>query len=54
MASGDVPVHSAPAPSGDERPPAELRRGVVGLGGVLFQSITFMAPAIATAFSIPF
>jgi len=53
MASGDVPVHSAPAPSGDERPPAELRRGVVGLGGVLFQSITFMAPAIATAFSIP-
>jgi len=53
MASGDVPVHSAPAPSGDERPPAELRRGVVGLGGVLFQSITFMAPAIATAFSSP-
>jgi amino acid transporter len=26
---------------------------VVGFGGVLFQSITFMAPAIATAFSIP-
>src|SRR5206468_7620306 len=31
----------------------ELRRGSVGFGGVLFQSITFMAPAIATAFSIP-
>jgi hypothetical protein len=31
----------------------DLRRGVVGFGGVLFQSITFMAPAIATAFSIP-
>ncbi|MEY2475070.1 MAG: hypothetical protein QOG87_385, partial [Actinomycetota bacterium] len=29
-----------------------LRRGV-GFSGVLFQSITFMAPAIATAFSIP-
>jgi amino acid transporter len=25
----------------------------VGFGGILFQSITFMAPAIATAFSIP-
>ena len=33
--------------------PGELRRGAVGFGGVLFQSITFMAPAIATAFSIP-
>jgi amino acid transporter len=32
---------------------AELRRGAVGFGGILFQSITFMAPAIATAFSIP-
>jgi amino acid transporter len=30
-----------------------LRRGAVGFGGVLFQSITFMAPAIATALSIP-
>ncbi len=30
-----------------------LRPGAVGFGGVLFQSITFMAPAIATAFSIP-
>jgi amino acid transporter len=30
-----------------------LRRGTVGFGGVLFQSITFMAPAIATALSIP-
>lgn len=30
-----------------------LRTGVVGFGGVLFQSITFMAPAIATALSIP-
>ncbi|MFL6117156.1 MAG: APC family permease, partial [Catenulispora sp.] len=31
----------------------ELRRGAVSFGGVLFQSITFMAPAIATALSIP-
>jgi amino acid transporter len=31
----------------------ELRRGAVGFPGVLFQSITFMAPAIATALSIP-
>ncbi len=30
-----------------------LRSGAVGFGGVLFQSITFMAPAIATALSIP-
>jgi amino acid transporter len=29
-----------------------LRRGV-GFNGVLFQSVTFMPPAIATAFSIP-
>src|SRR3954466_1806620 len=33
--------------------PQGLRRGAVGFGGVLFQSITFMAPAIATALSIP-
>ncbi len=31
----------------------DLRKGAVGFGGVLFQSITFMAPAIATALSIP-
>jgi amino acid transporter len=30
-----------------------LRKGAVGFGGVLFQSVTFMAPAIATALSIP-
>jgi amino acid transporter len=30
-----------------------LRRGAVSFTGVLFQSITFMAPAIATALSIP-
>jgi amino acid transporter len=30
-----------------------LQRGAVSFGGVLFQSITFMAPAIATALSIP-
>src|SRR5919197_420759 len=44
-----------PSPSGPEaaRQPRELRRGAVGFGGILFQSITFMAPAIATAFSIP-
>src|SRR5947207_11310207 len=53
MTAGDVPAHSGPAPAADAWPPAELRHGVVGFGGVLFQSITFMAPAIATAFSIP-
>ncbi len=37
--------------AGEHRDPG-LRRGV-GFSGVLFQSITFMAPAIATAFSIP-
>jgi amino acid transporter len=38
--------------TGEDRTP-ELRRGAVGFSGVLFQSITFMAPAIATALSIP-
>jgi amino acid transporter len=33
--------------------PDGLRRGAVSFSGVLFQSITFMAPAIATALSIP-
>ena len=42
----DVPAaHSGASPA--------LRRGAVSFGGVLFQSITFMAPAIATALSIP-
>jgi amino acid transporter len=53
MSAGEVPAHSGSAPAADGPPPEELRRGVVGFGGVLFQSITFMAPAIATAFSIP-
>ena len=53
MSAGEVPARSGPAPAADGPPPEELRRGVVGFGGVLFQSITFMAPAIATAFSIP-
>ena len=30
-----------------------MKRGAVSFSGVLFQSITFMAPAIATALSIP-
>ena len=34
------------------RPAAELQRGAVGLTEVLFQSITFMAPAVAAALSI--
>ena len=42
----DVPT----APSGGE---PTLKRGAVSFSGVLFQSITFMAPAIATALSIP-
>ena len=41
----DVPADTGASP--------ELRRGAVSFGGVLFQSITFMAPAIATALSIP-
>jgi len=36
----------------EDRSP-RLRSGAVGFSGVLFQSITFMAPAIATALSIP-
>ena len=50
MAGGPPP---APPPAARAERPEELRRGAVGFGGVLFQSITFMAPAIATAFSIP-
>ena len=50
MAAAGTPP-SAPTPVAEER--RELRRGAVGFGGILFQSITFMAPAIATAFSIP-
>jgi hypothetical protein len=38
------------APTGGE---PRLNRGAVSFSGVLFQSITFMAPAIATALSIP-
>jgi len=49
MATVGVP----PPPGPGAAAPRELRRGAVGFGGVLFQSITFMAPAIATAFSIP-
>jgi len=50
MATVGVPPAPGPGTAGQ---PRELRRGAVGFGGVLFQSITFMAPAIATAFSIP-
>ena len=50
MAAAGTPP-SAPTPAAEES--RELRRGAVGFGGILFQSITFMAPAIATAFSIP-
>src|SRR3954454_21941750 len=41
------------SPTADTQGSSGLRRGAVGFGGVLFQSITFMAPAIATALSIP-
>lgn len=53
MAGDDVaePPRSSPTESGGEV--QALRRGAVGFGGVLFQSITWMAPAIATAISIP-
>jgi amino acid transporter len=50
MATVGVPPAPGPETAGQ---PRELHRGAVGFGGVLFQSITFMAPAIATAFSIP-
>src|SRR3954454_23127021 len=41
------------SPAADTEGSSGLRRGAVGFGGMLFQSITFMAPAIATALSIP-
>jgi amino acid transporter len=53
MATGGVPVPSASGQAPGQAAAGELRRGAVGFSGVLFQSITFMAPAIATAFSIP-
>src|SRR5436190_10575413 len=40
-------------PAADTGGAPALRRGAVSFSGVLFQSITFMAPAIATALSIP-
>src|SRR3954451_1031662 len=40
-------------PTADTGGSPGLRRGAVSFSGVLFQSITFMAPAIATALSIP-
>lgn len=43
----------AGSPAPVSRSEEGLRRGAVGFGGVLFQSVTFMAPAIATALSIP-
>jgi amino acid transporter len=43
---------TTPVARSEEHQP-ELRRSAVGFSGVLFQSITFMAPAIATALSIP-
>jgi amino acid transporter len=53
MASGGAPVPGGAVPAVGAQPAQQLRRGAVGFGGVLFQSVTFMAPAIATAFSIP-
>jgi amino acid transporter len=44
---------TTPAARSADSGSAGLKRGAVGFGGVLFQSITFMAPAIATALSIP-
>jgi amino acid transporter len=54
MSQGEPPA-GGPSASTAATIPADqgLRRGSVGFGGVLFQSITFMAPAIATAISIP-
>ena len=40
-------------PTADPGGSPALKRGAVSFSGVLFQSITFMAPAIATALSIP-
>src|SRR4051812_22661338 len=40
-------------PASGEQGSAGLRRGAGGFGGVPFQSITFMAPPIPTALSIP-
>jgi amino acid transporter len=53
MATESGPSPAGPGPVVPAARTGELRRGVVGFSGVLFQSITFMAPAIATAFSIP-
>lgn len=45
---------SAPFAPRDEQVPSRLAHNAVGLSGVLFQSITHMAPGIAVAFSIIF
>ncbi len=46
-------VGDTPTTLQQSEPPNALRGGTLGLPGVLFQSITGMAPAIAVAFSIP-
>src|ERR1700752_3938092 len=50
---GRLPIGRGAMTDVGEPRPQGLLRGVVGFRGGLFQSITFMAPAIATAFSIP-
>jgi amino acid transporter len=45
---------SAPFAPRDDQVPSRLAHNAVGLSGVLFQSITHMAPGIAVAFSIIF
>jgi amino acid transporter len=53
MAADEVRAPTPNGSSGGPGQPQALRRRAVPFAGVLFQSITFMAPAIAAAFSIP-
>ncbi len=53
MAADEVRAPTPGESASGRGQPQALRRGAVPFAGVLFQSITFMAPAIAAAFSIP-
>jgi amino acid transporter len=55
MGLGDVKLTTAEAaPHAETVAQTELRGGAIGLGGVLMQSITTMAPAVGLLFSVQF
>ena len=52
MSSAQVPGRGSSATEDAARPGTSLARHSVGMAGVLFQSVTFMAPGAAVATSL--